>query len=452
MAQRRSLVAMPPNARNAALQALTLLTDSGLFAQQALDSALLCSQNELSVEDKNLAAELFYGVLRTEIRLDFLLGKILAKPQKLPRILRSILHLGIYGLLFQDRVPRYAAVYAAVEQARLFFSMPLVRLSNAALRAVQRLGEGVFEQQFYVEDETLSQEAQWRSFCIYYAIPRLIADLWDKAYGRRTAIALMRRSFERPWRALRVNVKHASASSLLLFLAESGGCQIAQSGFAFAAGTFPQNLLDKSVAYWQNEGAISFQAAGSQIVLEKLGLIDQEMHQWWDACAGQGGKTLALLECGVPVSLCSDISPFRLARIPEQCSTLALPQPHVVLANASLPPLACWEGHILLDVPCSGLGVLARRPDLRRRAGVKRFSFFPVLQSRILRQVARFILPGRCVAYVTCTLNPAENQEQIACILKERKDFSLVREWQTPHEHPWMEGMYGALLKRRARP
>jgi 16S rRNA (cytosine967-C5)-methyltransferase len=70
------------------------------------------------------------------------------------------------------------------------------------------------------------------------------------------------------------------------------------------------------------------------------------------------------------------------------------------------------------------------------------------LQARILRRAAAGLLPGRCLAYITCTLNPAENQDQVARFLAAHADFSLVAEWQTPPEHPWMEGMFGALLAR----
>jgi 16S rRNA (cytosine967-C5)-methyltransferase len=183
-------------------------------------------------------------------------------------------------------------------------------------------------------------------------------------------------------------------------------------------------------------------------VLGALGLAEQKSHAWWDACAGQGGKALALLERGVQVALCSDTSRGRLSRISPQCSVLALPRPHIVQANAMAPPLARWNGHILLDVPCSGLGVLSSRPDLRRRISAGHLDGCAALQACILRQAAGCLLPGRRLAYITCTLNPAENQRQVACFLAEHADFSLAVEWQTPLEHPWMEGMYGALLAR----
>ncbi|MDR1660653.1 MAG: antitermination protein NusB [Desulfovibrio sp.] len=438
---------LPLDARSAALRALKL-SDDGLLAQHALNLALSSAQPGLSPRDRRLASELFYGVLRTEIRIDFLLGRVLHNSQKLPQILRSILRLGVYGLLFQDKVPQYAAVFAAVEQARRLFPSSLARLTNAVLRGIQRMGEAVFLPQFYVADETSADDAQWRGLCLYYSLPHAVADIWEKSYGRSTAIALLQRSFARPWTGLRLNATHFSVGVLRAALLAAGASAVAQNAFAFAPGTLPLSLLGKPLSHWHTNGAISFQSAGSQAVLEALGLAERNSCAWWDACAGQGGKALALLERGVEVVLCSDISLNRLSRISGQCRILGLRKPHIVQANAVAPPLARWGGHILLDVPCSGLGVLARRPDLRRRGNVGHLDRYVALQSRILRRTAGCLLPGRCLAYITCTLNPAENQGQIARFLAEHADFSLSVEWQTTPEHPWMEGMYGALLAR----
>ncbi|MDR2056046.1 MAG: antitermination protein NusB [Desulfovibrio sp.] len=438
---------LPPDARSTALRAL-LLTEQGMLAQHALDLALTSARPELSARDGRLATELFYGVLRTEIRIDFLLGRALRKPQNLPQALRSVLRLGVYSLLFQDRVPQYAAVSAAVEQAHRLFPASLARLVNAALRGVQRMGEAVFQPQFYVVDKAPSDDARWRGLCLYYSLPRVIADIWEKAYGRSAAITLLQRSFARPWAGLRLNVAHPSADVLRPALLAADASAVAPNGFAFAPGSLPPGLLGKPLSHWQAVGAVSFQSAGSQTVLEALGLAGLGSRAWWDACAGRGGKTCALLERGVEVALCSDVSPGRLSHISGQCRILGLPQPHIVLASAAEPPLARWDGHILLDAPCSGLGVLARRPDLRRRVNLGHLDRCATLQSRLLRRGAGCLLPGRCLAYVTCTLNPAENQEQIARFLAKHADFSLAAEWQTPSGHPWMEGMYGALLAR----
>ncbi|MDR2745415.1 MAG: antitermination protein NusB [Desulfovibrio sp.] len=436
------------DARGAALHALSLV-DKGLLAQHALEVASSSAHCELSVRDRRLASDLFYGVLRAELRIDVLLERFFDKPENLASTLRSVLRLGVYGLLFQDRVPQYAAVSAAVEQARRLFSPSLSRLTNAVLRGVQRMGEAVFQPQFYVVDKTPSDAARWHGLCRYFSLPSVIADIWDKSYSRPMATVLLQKSFARPWTGLRLNAAHCSADVLRAALLAAGASAVASNGFAFAPGRLPSSLLGKPLSHWHGGGAISFQSAGSQAVLEALGLAGRNSRAWWDACAGQGGKTFALLERGVAVDLCSDTSRSRLSRISGQCRVLGLAQPHIVQASAVAPPLTRWDGHILLDVPCSGLGVLARRPELRRRVTVEHLDRCAALQASILRQTASCLLPERCLAYITCTLNPAENQEQIVRFLAGHAKFSLAAEWQTPLEHPWLEGMYGALLVRR---
>ena len=108
-----------------------------------------------------------------------------------------------------------------------------------------------------------------------------------------------------------------------------------------------------------------------------------------------------------------------------------------------------WEGDIVLDVPCSGLGVLARRPDIAMNVTPEKIADLQAIQAKLLAQAARTLQPGRRIAYITCTLNPAENENAIRAFLQTRGDFTLQAEWQTPHDHPWLEGMYGAVLQKK---
>lgn len=148
-------------ARNAALRTL-LLTDAGMPVQAALDMALGAAPHApagqvgsaafgtaLAARDRHLCAELAYGCLRAETRIDYVLGRVLPRPGGLPRPLRHILALGVYGLLLQDRTPPHAVLHEAVEQARTLYGPRLAGLTNGALRSVQRLGEAPRHEDFY---------------------------------------------------------------------------------------------------------------------------------------------------------------------------------------------------------------------------------------------------------------------------------------------------------------
>lgn len=447
----RALEKLPASGRTSALAAL-LLVEAGRNAQEALARVLRPGPdgNGLAAPDRHLCSELVYGCLRTEIRIAHILGKVLPNPQNLPRPLLLLLHQAVYALLFQERVPDHAAVHSAVALADRLFGRKLAGVVNGALRSVQRLGKDVLLPEFYASKHKGRAQTHWAALCRYYSLPVWLGDLWLNAYGRTAALALMRRSFQRPWSAVRVNARHSSAQALrAALLACEGSVAVGEWGVAFAPGAVPEAALGQSIALWQEQGGLSFQSAGSQLVLHELGLA-----RWqgpvWDACAGYGGKSAALLERGVNVALSSDCAFARLRHLPELCRRLRLPVPGVCLADAGKPPLARWPGPILVDAPCSGLGVLARRPDIRRadRRGPQQLAQLADLQLRLLLALASCLVPGQELAYLTCTLNPQENEQLVARLLRMRPELQATRQWQTPHEHPWLEGMYGALLVR----
>ncbi len=456
----RSLKKLPRNGRTAALHAL-LLADSGLSAQEALADALSGPLGEggkavavLPQQERHLCSELVYGCMRAEIRIAYLLGRVLPKPERLPLPLRHILELAVYALLFQERVPDQAAVHSAVAQAERLFGRSLARVTNGALRSIQRFGAAVDTREFYVVGKEGALADEWGGLCRYYSLPRWLGDLWHDAYGGEAALCLMRRSFARPWSGVRVNARHEAAEELLAGLRhcakEGCGEAVGRWGVAFAPGELPAHVLGQSLSLWRASGALSLQSAGSQLAVQAL-----ELDCWdapvWDACAGFGGKSVALLEQGIDVTLCTDRSWSRLRHLPGVCRELHLPRPAVCLADACAPPLRGWNGHILLDAPCSGLGVLARRPDIRKdsRRTPADLKQLAALQDRMLLRLSALLQQGRELAYITCTLNPTENELAVGRLLAARPELMLLRQWQTPHGHPWLEGMYGAVLRRR---
>ena len=447
------LSALPATARTAALHAL-LLVEEGDTAQSALARALKAGPAaSMPPQERHLCSELVYGSLRHELRLDFLLRKLLTRPAGLRPEMRALLRFSLYALLVVQ-TPPHAVLHSAVDLARALAGQGMARLVNAVLRSAQRLGNAVHDPDFYL----LATERGLARQAAYHSLPAWLCGLWQKSYGESAALALMRRSLARPWTGLRFN---ASASPAMLQgqtladlreevirLAGPEAClAVGRNGLALAPGHLPHSLCGRDLSCWQQAGVLSMQSAGSQCVLEALGCMD-----WtgpvWDACAGYGGKSLCLLESGLNVALAGDVSLSRLRHLPQQCHRLGLPRPLLALSSAARPSVRHWPGHILADVPCSGLGVLARRPDLRKRINRKGLAASAAAQLAILEGLAGLLAAGRELAYITCTLNPAENETCVQTFLARHRGFALVRQWQTPHEHPWLEGMYGAMLRR----
>ena len=476
----RRLRQLPPAAPALALRALCLL-DRAFSAgctiqaalQQVLEDTARRQEGGLAERDRHLAAELAYGTLRMENRLAFVLGKVLRQPLKLPLPLRRLLAVAAYGLLFLDRLPAHAVLHTAVDLARQLYGPGLAKVVNGSLRSVQRLGDAVQAPDFYAgpadEESFFAEDAaaakKLRALALpeeelrlarFHAVPRWLVALWQQAYGDEDCRALLARSGARPWQALRVNASHPQAAALkqaLLACAPADGPApqaVGRWGVAFAPGQTPDAVQGEPLARLLEQGALSQQAAASQEVMAALGLEDWLGRGWpvWDACAGYGGKSVQLLEQGGDVRLCTDRSFSRLRQVPGHCRRLGLALPHLALADASRPPVSHWQGGIIADVPCSGLGVLARRPDLRRRPRTA-LAEHADLQRAILKALAVRLEPGAELAYITCTLHPLENEQAVDWLLAEDSGLERLVQWQTPHDHPWLEGMFAARLRRR---
>ena len=449
----RSRVAAPlqEDARDLALQALVLM-DEGTPVQAAVDAVLAASA--LAPRERRLAAELVYGCARERIRIDAILGRLLRKPGSLPRPMLHCLAMAVHSLLFQSRIPAHAAISEAVRQVNRLYGQRLGRVANGVLRSLQRLGEAPLELAWYAEPGDAPSLRAWRAACRFWSLPDSIADLWRDAYGEEAALALMRRSFLRPWTGIRINAQHPEAQALRAALVAAvpaaERANIGPWGMAFSPGTLPDETLGEPLARLREQGLLDFQSAGSQAILLELGLAHWQKPVW-DACTGVGGKSLALLEAGVPVRLATDMSARRLGLFTATLARRGLQQTAVALADAMRPPLRRWAGHILVDAPCSGLGVLARRPDIRfpgrRSAEVMRA--YAQTQQGILAAVSARLERGCELAYLTCTLNPQENEAVVEGLLAQDSGLELARMWTTPLEHPWLEGMFGAVLRRR---
>lgn len=431
------------NPREVALECLMDIEKGGII-QEIVDSRL--KKTFIDIADRKLVADLVYGYLRNFLRLDFMLRILLPHPEKMPVKLLKLLGLGLYSMFFQDKSPDYAIVDESVKIAIWLFGQKMGNLANAVLRAARKLGNAPLQLEWYAEKLPC-----WKAQCVFYGIPEALATLWRDAYGEENAVRLMRRSSNRPWTGLRFNAARREARELCSGIAPAEGREkLGSWAWAFAPGHVPDEVAGHSIQSLENRGLISRQSPVSILIGEKLGLYEWK-EPVWDCCAGSGIKLAALLERGVSLKLASDVSAKRLANIRPFCERLELGLPVLALASAEKPPLKSWHGHILADVPCSGIGTLPRRPDIRLNflKSLRSLKNHVEQQRRILNALGNTLAAGRRLAYLTCALNPDENERQIRWFLREFPAFTLLSEWQTPHDHPWLEGMYGAVLEKR---
>lgn len=431
--------ALPP-ARRTALDALTSCL-AGADIQAALDTALTpkTGLTPLSGLDTALATELAYGTLRLKLRLDWLLGRFLKRPEDLPLPMRLALALAAYEITQLDKVPAYASVDWCVEHVKTVINPGLAKVANAVLRKLADLGAAASDPEFY-RAETPDE----RSFlATFHAAPRWLTDLWCESYGQEQAERYLAAGAKAAPLGLRLRpCASTQAKESFAQWKNSGDCLTA-AGHGLALGRSPEGLHDLL-----DSGAVVRQSLAGQQALAALG-CDDWPRPLWDACCGRGGKTLLLADAGGGPILASDTSLARLRGLTRELDRLEVPGVLVARTRADRPaPLRNPLPAILVDAPCSGLGVLSRRPDSKFKRQPRDLAKLAALQDAILDQAAQSLAPGGVLAYVTCTLNPAENEQRVEQFLSRHSVFSLDIQWQTPPDSPLSEFFYAARLKR----
>ncbi|MCL2123097.1 MAG: 16S rRNA methyltransferase [Desulfovibrionaceae bacterium] len=430
------------DARDLAVRVLQRLEGSRSPAQAVLNRIL--ARAACDPADAALCTDIYYGALRMEIRLRWLLARFLKMPEKLPPRMRCVLLVAVYALVFLEGMPEHAVVDWAVESVKRKHGQTLARVANGCLRAVCREGAAPRDYGYY---HAAGQDEQARQ-ALYHSLPQWIVRLWHDGYGPDKAALFMAKSSARPAAGLRVNRLRPGWEDLARRLEKAGAQRLAPACFAVAPEMRAQMEEQCSLACLLAEGRLSRQGAASQLALHAL-----RPEIWpdplWDACAGQGGKSCALLELGKDVRMAGDTHPPRLRRIPGECRRLRLPAPLVVQASVLHPPLGFTPGTIMLDVPCSGLGVLAARPDIRRHRKAEDIQALIRLQAAMLEVAYAELASGGHIVYITCTQNPAENEEQIRAFLYRHPTAVIAQEWNSAAENMLLEGMYAALLVKR---
>lgn len=397
-------------ARTAALSVISAVLLQARDLQAALHYRL--QSIPLKKQDVALCTELVYGFFRHKGRIDFILSKFLAKPLRLPQDCLHILRLATYERLFLDRIPDYATRSWAVTLIGKRFSKGLSSLATAYLTFLQKHRADLQHLEFF--QEHTSSLPQFVS--VYYSLPPWIVELWFSAYGEEHAIHLAAAQLNPAMTGLRINPKHPGAAELIQRLADAPDAQ--RSGqWGLAGGKESVRQLFPDMEALLAQGLVSRQSLASQQILHALGIF-QCNGLVWDVCAGRGGKTCFILEQSDLSVHASDINFRRLNGLRAELRRLGLDDIPVISARADLAlPWKERPSCILIDAPCSGLGVLSRRPDLKWKRLPEDLPSLTSLQGGMLRSAATHLSSGGRIIYITCTLNPAENENQIAAIL-----------------------------------
>lgn len=373
-------------ARAAAFEVIRRVFEDEAYADRALRTAAAT----LDERDRALARQLAYGTVQRTRTLDYLIETIGRRPvRRLDDPVRAALRLGAFQLAFLDGVPRYAAVNESVELVRRARLERAVPFANAVLRRLADEGRLCVE---------ALPESTWQEAALRHSYPDWVAETWWRDLGAEGALALMRAQNE------------AAPTVVRLVRGEIDGVPDPD-----VPGAWHVERVDESALA---EGRVWPQSTGSQLAGMCVGSVAGE--RVLDLCAAPGGKATMLAGDVVAV----EANEARARELELNIRRLGASNVQVVCADGrDLPPELTDFDRALVDAPCSGLGVLAARPDLRWRSQP-----LPELQLELLRAAAARVRPGGTVVYSVCTVNRDE-AEAVVDASGLAVDESLAETW-----------------------
>lgn len=370
---------------------------------------------EISQTDRSFTCELVYGIVRRQRTLDALidlLGKKRAAKQ--PPDLRIILHLGLYQLRYLDRIPVSAAVNTSVELAKEKGLAKLSKVVNGLLREYVRRAES--GDPLHLPDEQIARLG------IQYSFPNWIVETWLEQLPLEEVESLLA-WFDRPPKIdLRVNILKTTVAEVIDAF-ETAGIAVVKiphlpQGLRIEGAGAVTELPGYKQGWW------TIQDSSAQLVTH---LLDPQPGETIiDACAAPGGKTTHIAELMGDRGniIACDRSAKRARKVRENAARLQLQSIRVEVGDSRDSEFTEIADRVLLDAPCSGLGTLHKRPDLRWRQSQTTGELFE-LQRELLKQTANWVKPKGMLVYATCTLNISENEKVIQSFLANNSNWSI---------------------------
>lgn len=402
--------------RKTAFDVLMDVEKNGAYSNLSLNSFI----EKNRPDSPAFVRELAYGVLRNKLLLDWFLGQLI--PSGLKKIKKqdmTLLRMGVYQLSYMKSVPEYAAVSETVNMAKKL-ARGRERFINGVLRGYIRN-----RQQLVLPDREVNLEEY---LSIVYSVERWIVRLWKDAYGAEKTEALLRASNETPELAVRVNLMKTDRKSLKEKL-EALGFEAAESEVSDRALLVKgSGLLDTEL---YREGMFSVQDEASILASDALDAKPGDCIA--DVCAAPGGKTFATAElmAGKGVIYAMDKYEHKLKLMEAQAKRAGIDNIRLLQHDSTVPveELKGQMDKVLADVPCSGLGVMRRKPEIKYK-GRQELNELIERQRQILLAAASYVKAGGTLVYSTCTINPAENEKQIVEFLRGNKDFKALEQKQ----------------------
>lgn len=420
------------NARKIALECLLDVRNGGAYSNLTLNKYL--SDMQISSVDKSFVTAIFYGVLDRTITLDYVLSKYIKTPlNKVSPMALECLRIALYQIMYMDKVPESAAVNETVKIIKNSKEKYLSGFVNGVLRNILRNGIN------------LPSGDDITSLSIRYSCPEWITESFVADYGIENAKELLKFSLVTPSVTLRVNTLNCNEDDLIAKLLNEG-IKTEKTFLDNALKTVGGFSISDNSCY--RKGLFHVQDTASQTVVKILS--PQNNERILDLCAAPGGKSFTMAEymqnMGEIVSC--DIYANRVKLIDAGAKRLGIIiiKPTVNDATVFNKDLGEFDA-ILCDVPCSGLGVIGRKPEIKYK-DMTEYDDITVIQSKILENADLYLKTGGRIIYSTCTLRKCENDDIIQGFLDKHPHYELK------YQHTFMphidgtDGFYCALLQK----
>lgn len=403
--------------REIALKALYDINEKGAYSNIAINKYL--EETELKNIDRAFVTELVYGTVKWRLSIDWIISQFSSvKLKKISPWILNVLRLGVYQLIYTDRIPDSAACNESVTLARRYGHSASSGFVNGVLRTIARNKENIK----YPDKE----KELMKYLSIRYSHPEWMVESWNRRYGNEFTESLLNSNNQTPELIVRVNSLKTTTEGLTEQLK-------AEDIETVKARYMDDALLLKSPSSLTHlkafqEGLFQVQDESSMLVGRVLNPKPGELVM--DVCSAPGGKAthIAQLMKNQGKVIARDIHEHKIKLIADAAKRLDLTIIHPEMYDAAKIDNN-YRGkvdRVLVDAPCTGLGIIRRKPDIKWTRDSKDCSEITALQAKILSAASNYVKPGGVLVYSTCTIEPEENEEQIKQFLQSHRDFEVT--------------------------
>lgn len=392
------------NTREICLDALMEILEKDQYSHLVMQG-VLNKYGYLEKQERSFIKRVCEGTIEQKIRIDYVIDQFSkTKVKKMKPLIRTLLRMATYQILFMDAVPDSAVCNESVKLATKRGFGPLKGFVNGVLRNISR-SKGAISY-----PDRASDEVQYLS--VMYSMPKEMITLWQAQYGDVQTEEMLAALLEKRPLTIRIDERLSPEEKTALIRGmKDTGIEVSATELTYVYALFGVDRVSSIPGY--EEGKFVVQDLGSAMVVEMAGICEGDMVI--DVCAAPGGKaTHAAVKTGQDGHVIArDLTEYKVSLIEENIERLALSNIEAQVFDATCPDEAMERKAdvVIADLPCSGLGVIGRKSDIKYRVSTASLEEVAALQRQILSVVQTYVKPGGILVYSTCTVNRGENEE-----------------------------------------